>query len=431
MGLLGFDFDQDDWDAAFRMHEVPRRATVATFCRDFHDECDVFGSTFIDYRGDRNGVAYAEVIHDMAPLADIAMATATTTADLPEVMAFFEAEGVDVLVRSSLSVYDGPGDGTGPIDDALADAVDAGMVVVQPVGNAAGGGYYRWTYANEDDDEWVDFDDQGDERLTLNTCGRFRGVRWDDFGDSTTDVSDYDLVFFRPDGTPANLNALSDQDQGDPPIEWNSAICNLRTLPLEFGVRIRQEGASVEDDVFEVLGGDGMTFEHSTDEGSAGGPGEDSASPGVIAVGALTSATSGVVASTSSRGPTRDGRTNPTLVAASCLSTFSTASCLQGTLPSAAVVGGAAALYRADHPGDTPAQVREWILANAVVDRGPAGPDNAYGAGELILPSMGPRPHYRPDARIRAGSRGAARRQQRVHPEGCPPGRDHDRSAWP
>jgi hypothetical protein len=232
-------------------------------------------------------------------------------------------------------------------------------------------------------------------------------VRWNDFGDSTTDVSDYDLVFFRPDGTPAGLNGLFDQDEGDPPIEWNTAICHIRTLPLEFGVRIRQEGASVEDDVFEVLGGDGMTFEHSTDEGSAGGPGEDSASTGVITVGALSSPTSGVVASTSSRGPTRDGRTNPTLVAASCLSTFSSATCLQGTLASAAAVGGAAALYRADHPGDTPAQGREWILANAVVDRGPAGPDDAYGAGELILPSMGPRPHYRPDARIQAGSRGA------------------------
>ncbi len=405
IGLIGFEYGGAAWDDAAHLHEVPPRSQVAAFCRDGGSACDEFtgGPTFT---GDRKGVAYAEVVHDMAPAADLAVATVTTTADLEDAIQFFVDEGVDVMVRSTASPYDGPGDGTGPIDAALDGAVDAGMVVVQALGNAGhgsgGGSYFRWNFLNADHDEWVDFNASGDERLTITHCGQFRGLRWNDFGEGV-DTTDYDLRFLRPDGSSAGVASIRDQQAGEPPIEWNEP-CFFRNLPMDIGVQIQDPGAAVDDDVLELLA-EGMTLEDATVNGSADGPGEDSANPGVVTVGALSTVTSGLLSATSSQGPTRDGRTNPDLAAASCLGSYSLDVCFKGTAASAAVVAGAAALYRADHPAATPADVATWLTTAAVVDRGPAGVDNGYGAGELILPSMGPRPHYRPDARIRGAAR--------------------------
>jgi hypothetical protein len=47
--------------------------------------------------------------------------------------------------------------------------------------------------------------------------------------------------------------------------------------------------------------------------------------------------------------------------------------------------------------------VTTWLTTTAAVDRGVTGPDLIHGAGELILPFLGPSPTYRPDAAIRVG----------------------------
>jgi len=399
VGILGMEFGGPAWDRAARVHEVPPRSQVASFCVDGGNEnCDHFTGDFNGFAGDREGVALAEIVHDMAPAASLAVATITTVNDLEAAMDWFASEGVDVVVRTSLSVYDGPGDGTGRISEIYDAAVANDIIVVQALGDAGDGGYYRWPYADLDDDGWIDFDDQGDETLTVTDCGWFRGLRWDDFGEGA-EATDYNISFFQTGATTARVTTRGDQQAGVPPIEFNEP-CHFFGRPMEARVRMVDPGAGAEGDMLEVLG-ESMSFEHSTTDGSAGGAGEDSINPGVITVGALDSATSAHVAPYSSRGPTLDNRTNPDLTAASCLATFSLSTCLTGTAASAAVVGGAIALYRSENPAATPGDVATWLTTEAVVDRGPIGPDNDYGAGELTLPSMGPRPRFRPDARIR------------------------------
>ena len=88
-----------------------------------------------------------------------------------------------------------------------------------------------------------------------------------------------------------------------------------------------------------------------------------------------------------------DNRIKPDLSAGTCVTTLTTGTgCFGGTSGATPVVAGAAALILGVNPAATPVDVRNYLLTQAVADRGPAGPDNAYGVGELILPALAPPP---------------------------------------
>jgi hypothetical protein len=61
-----------------------------------------------------------------------------------------------------------------------------------------------------------------------------------------------------------------------------------------------------------------------------------------------------------------------------------------GTSASTPTAAGAAALIIGAGVATTPAQVKTYLLTNAAVDRGAAGPDNDFGAGEIVLPQPPP-----------------------------------------
>ncbi len=109
----------------------------------------------------------------------------------------------------------------------------------------------------------------------------------------------------------------------------------------------------------------------------------------------------GRVAPFSSRGPTRDGRVRPHVVAAgyyvcSANSDFSQSadkfSCergkyyipLAGTSMAAPVVTGLVALYLQDNPAATPEEVKAWLTTNAVKDVNIQYPNLAYGYGKAV-----------------------------------------------
>ncbi|MFA6111510.1 MAG: S8 family serine peptidase [Candidatus Latescibacterota bacterium] len=113
--------------------------------------------------------------------------------------------------------------------------------------------------------------------------------------------------------------------------------------------------------------------------------------PGVISVGAVDLPQPGlrdpVLAASSSRGPTADGRIKPDVVAPGQFvvvaevrgSDYQRAS---GTSYAAPLVSGVCALLLQAHPPWTPAQVQQ-ALRETATDLGPAGPDTAYGWGQV------------------------------------------------
>jgi serine protease AprX len=111
--------------------------------------------------------------------------------------------------------------------------------------------------------------------------------------------------------------------------------------------------------------------------------------PGVITVGSVDVPTPGVreplLAASSSRGPTADGRIKPDVVAPG---QWVVAADIRGgdyvrvngTSFASPMVGGVCALLLQAHPTWSPAEVQE-ALQRSAIDLGEAGPDTAYGWG--------------------------------------------------
>jgi subtilisin family serine protease len=90
----------------------------------------------------------------------------------------------------------------------------------------------------------------------------------------------------------------------------------------------------------------------------------------------------------SSRGPTKDGRRKPDLVAPDNMTTSSYISqAFVGTSASAPYVAGCAALIM-EIFGDDPDLDTGRVLLESATDLGPPGPDNTYGYGLVNLSGL-------------------------------------------
>ncbi len=108
----------------------------------------------------------------------------------------------------------------------------------------------------------------------------------------------------------------------------------------------------------------------------------------------------GRIAFFSSRGPTRDGRLKPEIVANGyfvCVakhsfnSSFSNTCSnyyeyLPGTSFAAPVVTALVAMYLQGNPNATPEEVKNWLIQNAVYDVEGSKPNNVYGYGKAVWP---------------------------------------------
>jgi Ca2+-binding RTX toxin-like protein len=376
-------FTDSSWDLAELNGQLPPAA--GTFCIFFGSPCNLWAG------GSDHGVGVAEIIHELVPDAELYLADVFTATDIQAAVDWFDANGVVIINRSQGAFYDGPGDGTGPLDAVADDAVAKGMTFLNAAGNFSGvvggppGDYWRGGWVDDDDDGWLEFA-PGDE-LNGFICGFIHGLRWDDWAGNR---SDYDLfIFDEPSDFPNSPIGVSvdDQTAGADPIEW--ADCGAAGDVDYLAVKKFADGNGTGNDTLEFavnLSG----FEHWNNPYSANGPISDSSNPGVISVGAIDPAAGFALADYSSWGPTNDERLKPDLTAASCMNGyvfgFLIPVCFNGTSAASPAAAGAAALVLDAELAATPGQLTSWLYANAMKDRGPNGDDNRYGRGELILP---------------------------------------------
>jgi hypothetical protein len=119
---------------------------------------------------------------------------------------------------------------------------------------------------------------------------------------------------------------------------------------------------------------------------SIGNPAE-SASFGMLAVGAANWQTTTTIESFSSRGPTRDNRNKPDITGADAADTVSYGpNAFFGTSQASPHVAGMAALVRGRFPAYTPQQTAQYLKDNAAA-RGSA-PNNVWGYGFAELPAI-------------------------------------------
>jgi hypothetical protein len=387
-------FSATVWNAAQAAGEVP--APAGTFCRDGGAACDIWtvdpGALF--------GTAVAEIIHEMAPDASLYLARPITLGDYAALLDYFAAQGVQIIYNGLTVSYGSPGDGTGFEADLVDDAVSAGMMWVNWVGDLANGGYWRGTWVDASGDGYLDFAPGTNEMGFF--CGPGYGLRWSDWTANPTDYhvyiyEDLDAVATRTvkaSSTRAQVTGSAPWEDYNPSL--SAAGCSGPADVDYLAIYLFDAGNGTAGDTLELGVAGGGEFWNNPYSASV--PFADSANPGALAVGAIEPPLGTVAGPFSSHGPTNDGRFKPDLTAASGVSNF-TFGAFFGTGAAAATTVGAAALVAgADTTATsaagghkalalTPVEISTYLTTQATVDRGIAGQDNVYGQGELILPA--------------------------------------------
>lgn len=349
--------------------EVPQAATNLSGCRD--------ATKF-----EPHGVAVAEVVHDMAPDAALALACIDGPLDLPAAEEWLRQQGVQVITAAIGFLTSGRGDGTGESDspaDVVRKSKQAGVLWSVAAGNLADH-HFAGNAVDVNGDSWVEFSGTAQnngfnarphQKITV-------GLRWDAWARSTEDLDVYVMKAQRP---PTGLTdpeimaagTTGQRDAAGKPTEEVTFSNGEDARPYWIYVKRHNVPDSRRLDLF-VAGAD-SALQFTTPAGSVTEP---ATSPAVLAVGA-TRPNSGELGRGSGQGPTVDGRQKPDLVGFTEVSTSTLTA--QGTSIAAAHVAGAAALLKSANPQLDAAQLESALLART----SPKRSDNLWGKGTLHL----------------------------------------------
>jgi hypothetical protein len=338
--------------------------------------------------GEGHGTAVAEIVHEMAPDAQLYLICFDTIFDLATAEAYVKSNGIKI-VNFSIEYFNegrGTNDAGDPVDAIVADARANGILWVNSAGNDAQT-HWSGTYVDANGDTFNEFDpSKGNEWnfFAVPAGGVFRGfLKWDEWPAAT---SDFDLVLVDSTGTIIPLPANVQNGTQPPTEEVFFQNTSQSTAVFAWAIHGAHVTTSPRLDLTTV---ETSSLKYQTPAGSIGDP---ASSPSAFAVGALcwqNNALEGY----SSQGPTVDGRVKPDIsghdsVSSATFGPFSTAcpSGFAGTSASAPEVAGAAALVKQANPGFSPAQIQAFLQKNAT-DIGAAGPDAQTGAGALRLPA--------------------------------------------
>src|SRR3990172_4906626 len=367
--------------------ELPATVTVMSFRADG----DITGA------GQPHGTAVAEIVHEVAPGAELYLANFDTEVELASASAWLTSQGVEVINASWGYFVSGPGDGTGPVNDVVSTSTAAGTLWSVAAANHA---QRHWSgpFLDTDGDLWHEFQNTPAQDEGNQITGAFFGLafpgevigaelKWDDPFDAA--CRDYNLYLKRTDDTGAPITVASSENiqndgtacvPGADPIE---SLIHTVTVADIYHLVIQKSVAN--SDAFLHLYSFFHDIEYVVSANSLGQPADN---PGALAVGAVYWNTPNSIESFSSRGPTSDGRIKPDLSAPDGVSSATSGSFF-GPSAAAPHITGAAALVRQRLPCYTPAQLRAYLEGSAV-DLGAAGKDTTYGSGPLVLRAAPP-----------------------------------------
>lgn len=339
--------------------------------------------------GGSHGTACAEIVHDMAPRAELLLMKISTSVQLAEAVNDAITYGADVISHSvgwfNTNFYDG----TGPVAAIASNAVQAGILWVNAAGNSADGGHWEGEWQDPDGDGYLDFA-PGDESNDFHVSGGeliTLSLTWDDWPASD---QDYDLFLVNAFGQ----IVASSENYHAGTQEPGENLVYLVPFPGDYGVVIQAYSAPAHPRLELFCSPYDLPLEYSVGESCVASPAN---APFVFAVGAIDWANwqSGPQEPFSARGPTNSSQhagsiIKPDICGPDGGSVSSDGGSFYGTSAAAPHVAGAVALVWSAQPTWSTSDVRNWLESNAV-DMGPMGKDNSYGHGRLDL-SVGPVP---------------------------------------
>jgi len=328
--------------------------------------------------GTDHGTQMAEIIHDVAPEAELVLITFDDNY-MDEMVTWLLANEVDV-VSMSLEWTDGPLDGTHWSSEHIQRGIDAGLTWVVAAGNSAKR-HHVGTTVDVDGDGWVELNSPSTE---FNEFRMAAGASADlllTWNDTATDL---DLCVFDmetlTDGEPTQVDcADGPQGGGEPAIEAMT-ITNTSGASRRFGYSINHfSGAEVIYDT-RIWGSGYLQFWNPA--ASIGVPANMT---DALTVGAVAWDTS-VLQPYSGWGPNMQGVLKPDVVAPDQITTSQWAGVSNtGTSYAAPHVAGVAALMIGAMPELTPAQVKQRLKDRASQAD---APDHRQGWGIVALGSL-------------------------------------------
>jgi subtilase family serine protease len=326
--------------------------------------------------GTNHGTAVAEIVYDMAPQAQLILMKVADEVDLENAKEEAIRQGAKIINHSvgwfNTNFYDG----TGTINNIVADARSRGVLWVNAAGNYARR-HWQGTFRDTNNNRWHEFSGN-DESLSIsvNTGDPISiFLTWNDWPASG---NDYDLYLFNNSGTQVAASQRI-QSGTEPPVE---SLFFQSFVPGTYHVQIKADGnpAPRTFSLFSV----NHDVEYLVPSSSIIAPGD---SPNALTIGAVNRQnwTTGPLASYSSQGPTNAGLSKPDLVGPDRVSTF-TYTEFSGTSAAAPHVAGAAALLLSENPNLTAGQLEARLKGDAISMGSPL----QFGSGRLHLAQASP-----------------------------------------
>jgi len=351
--------------------ELPSSVTARSFRADNDIEADQV-----------HGAACAEIVHDMAPDADLFLVNFNTDVEQHLAVDWIIGQGVKVISFSVGWWNAGDGKGTGPICADVKKAHDAGLIWCNSAGNDAEN-HWEGTFSDSDSDKWMNFSGT-DEHLMVYGSECYAYLNWDDWGTwNGTSYSgsnnDYNLyLYYWSGGAWHFIDSSSGSQNGN---DWpTESVAAYASTPVYWALYVYKHSGSRNCKLEIFTAGNNYIYEYDVPAGSIDIPAD---SPYAVTVGA-TDCISDALHSYSSRGPTHDGRVKPDFTAPSGVTTQTYGyRNFYGTSASAPHMAGAFGLIL----GKTPFSVSQIqaILEGRGLDLGSSGKDNLYGIGRLKL----------------------------------------------
>ncbi len=366
--------------------ELPKQVTLETFGWIEEDS--------------PHGTACAEIIHEIAPDAELIFAWYDgSDAAMGEAADWLIAQEVDIISHSAGGLI-GPRDGSEWKAQLVDEVAAQGILWVNAAGNE-GIAHYQGVFTDEDGDGLHEFV-PGEEMMALPNRGYVEiFLMWDDWTQAT---QDYELFLVDAAG---NTLAVSEEPQSGEEGQWpvEGIILETGGETVYAAVEVYEADRAVMLDIFVYPIDLAVQYQEPA----------YSICPPSDAVGSLTVGAANwwddSLAYYSSQGPTGDGRLKPEISAPTAVTGASYGPSeahnedagFNGTSAACPHVAGTAALIWHAHPQFSRQEVVDYLLAHAV-DLGPSGADTGYGYGRLQLPQEVPAPSSAPSPTLAAAT---------------------------